>query len=1106
MDISSVLSAEISATCNALGYFDEKSNKYFSDGNVLETVKDLVRYLRRDDENHSIRRQLGKSKVLQTDLLPLLKTYHEESDLFDVLLRLVMNLTTPPLLLFNFEIPTDLFQRNLYLEMDDHLQSYKESFADEGIWAVFSTHLSRILEIEHAERGEENSVKIERILVLIRNVLFVHSDSEERRPDNDASLHDQVLWALHHSGLLDIILYITTNPIEQTYYMYILEIMFFMLRNQRPQDLAQAALERSQTEKIRDEAELVNLKNVEQVRKQYKMKKYAGARHSRFGGTFVVQSMKSINDNELIYHKSLNKLESLDFDNGKTKRKTPKNRTPLQSNSIERRSAFMIRLFLKEFCIEFLNGAYNATLRYIKSVLVRSSDEAHDESYYFWAMSFFMAFNRSYKFEVKLVSETLSVESFYYIQQQSENYFDRIKTDKKRLKVWSRRLHMAILTYKELLLTLLAMDKSTDENVRESSKVIKNNLFYVPEYREFVLTLLISFDELKLTDAYLKDLLETQHHFLKMFEGYCNREGSLIVQKKSLHKRKKKAANRAASKEESTEKLNRLWESSSPQIVALLESGGSFLTREVPFDAASEVPVDDQKTDAIKKIQNKLRQSEFESAISIIRAAREVWPENNYFGSDNMTTEEEFLAMKEMFFADLGEEAPETNVQTESDGEEEEVRQEAREVNFNFTEFLGRLAHPKIVRTCGIALRTFETNPIGTNHSVVKLLHRIAFDCKMYVMLFQLSLFRTFQRIFELKDAPQYKELVKFSTYIVRQFINVSRTNDKVYIEALFWKTKKEAYEIEHGYGTSRTVATSGWSDEEKNELEVLFNEYHDTNVQEDIIDWILKNLINHTRTRRMVLRQLKVMDLIDTYKRNKQQTGIQRDWNPEEESQLGELFNRCKDSSDPVSSIIDQLSTKRTKKNVTDKLLELGLIRSKSEVRKKKEPNNERETTDVNRLYDSESDSSDEPTPKSPVAKKREFSVNTSKSEVVDLIRRILGADSDARVGVEWLKESIAEALEDAGDAAEDVPLVPLSEPAENCMENAGFQALLRALGITQPLDEQEAYWRIPKEIGKEVLENHLDLLECGLSGERDEEAQSPPHKRIRLSEERDF
>lgn len=45
----------------------------------------------------------------------------------------------------------------------------------------------------------------------------------------------------------------------------------------------------------------------------------------------------------------------------------------------------------------------------------------------------------------------------------------------------------------------MAMDQSTDRGVRESSKVIKSNVFYVPEYRETILALLLCFDEVKMS-------------------------------------------------------------------------------------------------------------------------------------------------------------------------------------------------------------------------------------------------------------------------------------------------------------------------------------------------------------------------------------------------------------------------------------------------------------------------------------------------------------------------------------------------------------------------------------------------------------------------------
>ena len=48
------------------------------------------------------------------------------------------------------------------------------------------------------------------------------------------------------------------------------------------------------------------------------------------------------------------------------RQKRPKNRLPMKSEGSQRRSAFSIRLFLREFCVEFLNGAYNTLMYHVK--------------------------------------------------------------------------------------------------------------------------------------------------------------------------------------------------------------------------------------------------------------------------------------------------------------------------------------------------------------------------------------------------------------------------------------------------------------------------------------------------------------------------------------------------------------------------------------------------------------------------------------------------------------------------------------------------------------------------------------------------------------------
>lgn len=41
--------------------------------------------------------------------------------------------------------------------------------------------------------------------------------------------------------------------------------------------------------------------------------------------------------------------------------------------------------------------------------------------------------------------------------------------------------------------------------------------------------------------------------------------------------------------------IDKKWDEASQQLSVVLESGGEFLTDIVPFDAASDIPIDDQK-------------------------------------------------------------------------------------------------------------------------------------------------------------------------------------------------------------------------------------------------------------------------------------------------------------------------------------------------------------------------------------------------------------------------------------------------------------------------------------------------------------------------------
>ena len=50
--------------------------------------------------------------------------------------------------------------------------------------------------------------------------------------DDDASVHDRVLWALHMSGFDDLVKFLASAQSEQQWSMHVLEIISLMFRDQ----------------------------------------------------------------------------------------------------------------------------------------------------------------------------------------------------------------------------------------------------------------------------------------------------------------------------------------------------------------------------------------------------------------------------------------------------------------------------------------------------------------------------------------------------------------------------------------------------------------------------------------------------------------------------------------------------------------------------------------------------------------------------------------------------------------------------------------------------------------------------------------------------------
>ncbi|XP_012588100.1 PREDICTED: protein timeless homolog isoform X2 [Condylura cristata] len=1116
------MNCELLATCSALGYLE--GDTYHKEPDCLESVKDLIRYLRHEDETRDVRQQLGAAQILQSDLLPILTQHRRDKPLFDAVIRLMVNLTQPALLCFG-SVPQDPSFRHHFLQVLSYLQAYKEACASEKVFGVLSETLYELLQLGWEERQEEDNLLIERILLLVRNILHVPADpDQERRVDDAASVHDQLLWATHLSGLDDLLLFLASSPAEQQWSLHVLEIVSLLFRDQSPEQLAGVAQGRGAQERSSDAAELAVLRQREVAERKTRALQ-RGNRHSRFGGSYIVQGLKSIGERDLIFHKGLHSLQNYSSDLGKQPRRVPKRRQAARELPAQRRSALNVRLFLRDFCAEFLENCYNRLMASVKDHLLREKAQQHDETYYMWALAFFMAFNRAASFRPGLVSETLSVRTFHFIEQNLTTYYEMMLTDRKEAASWARRMHLALKAYQELLATVNEMDMSPEEAVRESSRIIKNNIFYVMEYRELFLALFRKFDERWQPRSFLRDLVETTHLFLKMLERFCRHRGSLVVQnKRKKRKKKKKAPQEPAGPgavPRSPEDLDALWPPLAEQLQRCALDPDLSLDSMVPFDAASEVPVEEQRADAMLKIRDGLLAGQAPQALALLRAAREVWPEGDVFGSQDLSPEEEIQLLKQILAAPLPRQPlPEERGAEEQEGEEQEEQEEEEEVQeeqeelqavqvsekeFSFLDYLKRFACSTVVRAYVLLLRSYRQNSAHTNHCVVKMLHRLAHDLRMEALLFQLSLFCLFNRLLSDPAAGAYKELVTFARYILGKFFALAAVNQKAFVELLFWKNTAVVREMTEGYGTLESGAAGRrapvWSPEEEARLQELYLAHKDVEGQ-DVVDAILARLGTVPRTRKQVIHHLVRLGLADSVKDfQRKGTNIVL-WTEDQELELQRLFEEFRTSGDVLGHIMKNLTAKRSRARIVDKLLALGLAADRRELYKKRQkkpapspwPDGEESLKDFcqeeeENLAEEESGEDEE--------KADSVAAERARGSPVLATGRLGRSLHQAGFSAPllWLQNCLTRVADDreADRCAQAVPLVPLTEENEEAMEDEQFQQLLRKLGLRPPASGQETFWRIPAKLSPSQLRGAAASL-GRVEEEEEEELQPAP------------
>ncbi|CAL5367424.1 unnamed protein product [Camellia sinensis] len=752
----------LSAICAGLGVIEEDDNgnrnSYTPGEYCLDNLKDLLRFLRRDDpQTREVFKQVCKWNIVGKDLIPIIEHCQDDRNLVLNSVKVLVFLTMPVEPTSN-DIPQQI----------EYLWGLMSSITCSDIVPVIVSLLESPLEnLEHEAFTEDDWKLVQLVLTLFRNILAIQDIPLHEKAGGSAtqflSLRDKFLELLFRENATDLILVLTQHIGGSCGYirqdnLLLLETFHYIFIGQEPELIAKAY---SKGLKVDSDAKtsinsLRSIMEEEQEKRKLTRLRNLGC-YSQFTGTFTRLTMDG--------SKTLCKGNPCSASHDPLHNSHKVHRGPLKrvvwdygrlpstrDNTLE---------LLHDFVNQLLSGGYNVSN--MKADPFEASVNHHADSTLF---------------EGNLcgpIAASMNESMFLLVISKWRYAYDSLKQTNEYKFVSAAGSLMKIMVALSRckvdrlirMLDLVLKVSPEDSKDPQTARILLYKLFYDQTDQgmtQFLLNQIKSFDTHKQAKSDLADLVETIHVVIRLIENLEAR-GTLRVSRKSRKKRAKKIMNDKSKIDQPVgDHVPLQNEVSNPGCEQSAHS--SMLSEEKLMNPSSDVngeetaepfQVDEPETSELDTLNHE----------SNLPGMKNTKSDVNCDGIDDSSSDEQL---------------PVTN-----------------EVDFEASALVSALASNALIQNLCWLLKFYKTNSTSTNHYIICMLRRICDDLELSPMLYQLSLLNTFYIILaEQKSSPckEYENIVLFLTSLVRRMLRKMKSQPLLFVEVLFWKTRKECHYI----------------------------------------------------------------------------------------------------------------------------------------------------------------------------------------------------------------------------------------------------------------------------------------------------------------------
>lgn len=777
----------LSAICAGLGIIEEDDNGgrigYTKGEYCLDNLKDLLRFLRRDDpQTREVFKQVCKWNIVGKDLIPILEHCQDDHNLVLNAVKVLVFLTMPVEPTSN-DIPQQI----------EYLWALKSSITLSDTVPMIVSLLESPLENLECDTFTEDDWKLVQLVVtLFRNILAIQEIPPHQMAGATTqflSLRDKFLELLFNENVMDLILVLTQNIGGSSRFLrqdnlLLLETFHYVVVGQEPELIAKAY---SKDLKVNEDAEtsIDSLRSI--MEEEAEKRKLTRLRNmgcsSQFSGAFTRLTMDG--SKTLFMGNPCSASHGNLLKSHKVQHRGPLKRMVWDYERLPSTKDKILEL-LHDFVNQLVSGGYNVLMQSIREDIEKEHIiESSDVAIFFQVAQFVTSFQYQKSlflkpetnadvFEASLnhhadstlfkgnicgpIAASMNESMFLLLFSKWQYAYDGLKETKDYKFVSAAGSLMKIMIR---MLDLVLKASPEDSKEPQTARILLYKLFYDQTDQgmtQFLLNQIKSFDIHKQAKSDLSDLIETTYVVIRLMENLQER-GTLRVSRKSRKKRAKKMLN------DKSDNIDQPVGDHTPLQNEIANSGCEPGEDHTPFqnkdEAAVPVQVNEPETCGVETSNHK----------------------TNLQGMKNNKSDEHN--------GDLHDGMGDSSCDEQLAGTDE--------VDFRVSTLISALANNNITQNLCWLLKSYKSNSTSTNHYILCMLRKICDDLELSPMLYQLSFLNIFYKILdEQKSSPckEYENIVLFLTSLVRRMLRKMKKQPLLFVEVLFWKTRKECHYI----------------------------------------------------------------------------------------------------------------------------------------------------------------------------------------------------------------------------------------------------------------------------------------------------------------------